>query len=146
MGPFITTVAVTNTNDPRAIGEMLALHPCAVQVPGDAEVPPTAVRVIRAYAPGETPDKPSDAVIVDGSHGRGTPFDPEFVRTLMEQSLVPVILAGGLNPENVEDALSSVNPYAVDVASGVESSPGIKDHSKILAFVKACRRFSHVDI
>jgi phosphoribosylanthranilate isomerase len=146
VGPFTTTVAVTNSKDPRHIEEILALHPCAVQVPGDADIPPAAVHVIRAYAPGETPKKMCDAVIVDGSHGRGTPFDPAFVKRLMEESPVPVILAGGLNPENVGDALSSITPYAVDVASGVESGPGIKDPLKIIAFAKACRRCAHVDI
>jgi phosphoribosylanthranilate isomerase len=52
---------------------------------------------------------------------------------------VPVILAGGLTPENVQDAVSRVRPYAVDVASGVEAYPGVKDNEKMHAFIKACR-------
>ncbi len=48
---------------------------------------------------------------------------------------VPVILAGGLKPENVKEAVLKVQPYAVDVASGVEQEPGIKDHEKVRAFV-----------
>jgi phosphoribosylanthranilate isomerase len=49
----------------------------------------------------------------------------------------PVILSGGLTPENVWDAAQAVRPYAVDVSSGVEAAPGIKDESKMRAFFAA---------
>lgn len=49
----------------------------------------------------------------------------------------PIVLAGGLTPENVADAIAIVEPYAVDVSSGVERSPGVKDHARIAAFVAA---------
>jgi phosphoribosylanthranilate isomerase len=53
---------------------------------------------------------------------------------------IPVILAGGLKPENVKQAILSVEPYAVDVASGVESYPGIKNHRKVRVFVENAKQ------
>jgi phosphoribosylanthranilate isomerase len=51
------------------------------------------------------------------------------------RSKVPTILSGGLTPENVAVGIAAVRPYAVDVASGVEASPGVKDHAKLEAFL-----------
>jgi len=51
----------------------------------------------------------------------------------------PLVLAGGLTPENVAAAIRSVRPYAVDLASGIESAPGIKDIDKMRRFVVAVR-------
>ena len=52
----------------------------------------------------------------------------------------PIVLAGGLTPSNVEQAMAAVRPYAVDVSSGVETAPGTKDHARIAAFIDAVRR------
>ena len=73
--------------------------------------------------------------------GTGEKFDWEGVsksKSVMEGK--KIILAGGLNPENVGGAIQIFSPYGVDVSSGVEISPGIKDHKKIEAFIKAVRK------
>ena len=58
---------------------------------------------------------------------------------------LPLILAGGLKPENVKKAVQTVQPYAVDVASGVELRPGIKDHEKVQAFVENAKELKLPD-
>ena len=71
-----------------------------------------------------------------GIHGgTGQRFDWDLVAT--RRSTVPMILAGGLNAENVAEAIDFVKPYAVDVVSGVEAEPGRKDPAKVVAFLEA---------
>jgi phosphoribosylanthranilate isomerase len=72
-----------------------------------------------------------------GYGGTGQPFDWSLAEGVSE--VAPVILAGGLTPENVANAVRAVRPYAVDVASGVESSPGVKDMDRMSRFVAAVR-------
>jgi phosphoribosylanthranilate isomerase len=67
--------------------------------------------------------------------GTGESFDWELLRG--HRSEVPAILAGGLRPDNVAEAVSIAHPYAVDVASGVEAEPGRKDHAAMAAFFEA---------
>jgi phosphoribosylanthranilate isomerase len=72
--------------------------------------------------------------------GTGKSFDWELLAE--HRSEVPAILAGGLRPENVAEAISIAHPYAVDVASGVEAEPGRKDHAAMTAFFEAARATS----
>jgi phosphoribosylanthranilate isomerase len=67
--------------------------------------------------------------------GTGESFDWELLTG--RRSSVPMILAGGLTPANVGEAISIARPFAVDVASGIESAPGIKDHALMAAFAEA---------
>jgi phosphoribosylanthranilate isomerase len=75
----------------------------------------------------------TDLHLLDGSGGRT--WDWDLIR--QRRSRAPVVLAGGLTPENVADGIAAVRPFAVDVASGVESEPGIKDPAKMEAFAAA---------
>ena len=76
-----------------------------------------------------------DAFDADRLGGTGKTFDWDAAREAKRYG--PIILAGGLTPENVGQAVRVVRPYAVDVASGVESAPGIKDSAKLSAFFAA---------
>lgn len=69
--------------------------------------------------------------------GTGESFDWEILNNLLSEK--KIILSGGLNPENVLEAVQIVRPYAVDVSSGVEDTPGKKDHTKIKKFIGAIK-------
>ncbi len=74
---------------------------------------------------------------VEGRHGgTGVAFDWDLIPRDLP---VPLILSGGLRPDNVADAIRRVRPWAVDVSSGVESSPGVKDERKMAAFIESVR-------
>jgi phosphoribosylanthranilate isomerase len=75
---------------------------------------------------------------VQGSYG-GTGMTADWKSAAALAKHVPLLLAGGLTPENVAHAVRQVRPWGVDVASGVESSPGVKDASKMRALVQAVR-------
>jgi len=88
-------------------------------------------------------DYPTDAWLLDtyskaGRGGTGEKFNWDLA---VEASQLgkPIFLAGGLTPENVADAVARVNPFAVDVSSGVESAPGKKDPAKVKAFIAAAK-------
>jgi phosphoribosylanthranilate isomerase len=76
-----------------------------------------------------------DSVGEDGGGGTGRTHDWDATREFAESVEAPVVLAGGLTPENVGRAVDAVDPFAVDVASGVEAAPGEKDHAAVREFV-----------
>lgn len=91
----------------------------------------------------ELPTYPTDAWLLDSyvadkPGGTGEKFNWELAREAQKLGR-PVFLAGGLTPDNVAEAIRLVHPYAVDVSTGVERSPGRKDHDKVRAFIRAAK-------
>lgn len=150
--PFVTTVGLFVNEDPETIRKIVDY--CGLDViqlhgdegPDACLFPPhrvlKALRVrgeeslvgIEAYA--------VSALLLDAWHpesygGTGQLGDWKLAARLAAER--PVILAGGLNPENVAEAIRQVRPYGVDVSSGVESSPGRKDPALVAAFIRNAR-------
>lgn len=80
-----------------------------------------------------------DAYSPSAFGGTGKTVDWGLAADFVQASKLPVILAGGLTPDNVAEAIERVRPHGVDVSSGVESSPGIKDPVKVRDFVQAAK-------
>jgi phosphoribosylanthranilate isomerase len=101
-----------------------------------------AVHLAADRADGIVPDVEDELILLDAydpvKHG-GTGKTVDWKRAQAVAKTRRVILAGGLTPFNVRSAIEEVRPYAVDVASGVESSPGIKDHGLLRAFIAAAK-------
>jgi phosphoribosylanthranilate isomerase len=106
------------------------------------------VEVIRAVHLGSgrpdaiEPDVPDHRVLLDAHdavrHG-GTGLTIDWSRARLVAQSRQVILAGGLTPDNVRLAIGEVRPFAVDVSSGVEIRPGVKDHARLRQFIEAAR-------
>jgi len=79
-----------------------------------------------------------DAFVADKLGGTGEKFNWDLAIAAKKLGR-PIFLAGGLTPGNVADAVRTVQPYAVDVSSGVEATPGKKDHAKIRDFIQAAK-------
>ena len=113
---------------PKADGALASFQMIrAVTVPKGAKIEDLTLSGAGAYL--------LDAFDPDLSGGTGKTFDWTLAREAKKYG--PIILAGGLTPENVSQAIRESRPYAVDVASGLESSPGKKDAAKLLAFFAA---------
>lgn len=123
------------------VAEVIAVTGCevwkAVAVHADATT--TMATTLASWA-----NAGAAAVVFDapsaGRGGSGVAFDWQLVADVVATQPAPrLVLAGGLHAGNVQHAMASVRPWAVDVASAVESAPGIKDLAKVCAFVAAVR-------
>jgi len=140
LAPSTLGVIVTHTTSEHELQEILSLGPDAVQVSYPFSFPAHRdVKVFRVVKRGDPLVSDADAFVVDESHGGGKRYDPTFASDVVSRSKVPVVLAGGLTPENVREAIEQVHPDAVDVASGVETMPGVKDKEKVRLFLERCR-------
>jgi phosphoribosylanthranilate isomerase len=144
VGPYISRVVVTHTTKRSELTNILRLHPDAIQISHGFPLIPE-MKIIQVIVPGDPLRTDCDALIVDGSRGNGVPFDREYVRRVRKISLVPLIIAGGLIPETVRDVVRDLRPHAVDVCSGVEIAPGIKDPEKIRLFIREVHDAGHAE-
>lgn len=157
--PFVEPVAVFVNEPPvRVHAYARGVGLTTVQLHGEYEPAPHLVRVIPAFpivdaqslvrivrylaAVRKLHYRPPPAILVDahvpGMHGGTGQTAPWHLLSGFDPG-VPVILAGGLTPDNVAEAIRIVRPYAVDVASGVESAPGRKDAEKMRRFIDNAR-------
>jgi phosphoribosylanthranilate isomerase len=139
----VLKVAVTRHPDQALVEEIAAVfRPHHLQADaGDfaALTLPFGLEPLPVLRDGEPlPNPLPDLFLYEGADsGRGRPADWSRARELARQG--GLILAGGLSAGNVAQAIASVRPYGVDVSSGVERAPGIKDSAQIQAFVAAAR-------
>ena len=151
--PFVATVALFMDDEPGLVRQVIeAVRPTLLQFHGnesDAWCAQFGQPFLKAVAMGEgaaalprLQQYPHAAgLLLDGhaagaAGGSGRTFDWSLLPRGLAQ---PLILAGGLHAGNVGEAVRAVRPWAVDVASGVESAPGIKDPGRLEAFIRAVR-------
>lgn len=157
--PFVSTVLVTMPQSVERTAELARLvEPDVVQVHGTsvgdlayltANLDANVICVIDPET--ERPeryDSVADGLLLDAAKvgGTGETHDWGRARELTNSLSSPVMLAGGLTPDNVGDAVRTVEPFAVDVASGVESTGGKKDHSAVESFIINAKRHRQVAI
>jgi phosphoribosylanthranilate isomerase len=151
--PFITKVGVFVDEPPEAVQKVFnRVRLDAVQLHGSeqpstmAQYPGKVIKAIRVRDAGSLDDLSRfkvSAYLLD-TYKKGTPggtgetFNWDLAVGAKQHG--PIILSGGLNPSNVIDAARVVKPYAVDVASGVEIEPGIKDHGRMKLLITRCRQ------
>ncbi|MFZ6026098.1 MAG: GNAT family N-acetyltransferase [Chloroflexota bacterium] len=133
-------VQLAGDEPPEVLSELGGMAFKAIR-PKDAD---EAVAALRRYlAASQAPAYLMDASVVGEYGGTGKVADWSLARSLA--SKLPILLAGGLTPANVRSAVSLVRPWGVDVASGVESAPGVKDMQKMRTFIQAARTPIKID-
>ncbi|HTV84316.1 MAG TPA: phosphoribosylanthranilate isomerase [Dyella sp.] len=156
MPPFVTTVALCMDDDADFVRAVIeTVRPAMLQFHGMESDPWCAQfgqPYLKAIAMGEGAAAlaqlrafPRAAGLLLDGHGLGEAggTGKTFDWSLMPRDLTqPLILAGGLTPANVQMAIRTANPWAVDVSSGIESAPGIKDPVKLRDFIAAVRAVS----
>lgn len=147
--PFVTTVSVFA----RPIFDETLVSPTMLDQAteySNFRRPASNCILARRVKPGQSPESVVEGsesfgalmldAFVEGVHGgTGKILDWDLAGRIVELSPRPVILAGGLTPDNVAEAIERVQPAGVDVSSGVEASPGRKDFVKMRDFVRAVR-------
>ena len=152
--PFISRVGVFVDEDKEKVKKIAnSCHLTTLQFHGE-EAPSYCQgfreKIVKAFSIKDTsvlekiPEYEVDAYLLDSYSplrygGTGKTFDWDIAREIKEFG-VPIILSGGLNPDNVKEAIERVRPYAVDVGSGVEAREGKKDPEKLKSFVMKVRR------
>jgi phosphoribosylanthranilate isomerase len=155
--PFVYKVGVFVNSDLALVKEtMLYCHLDLAQLHGDEGLDYCAAlfpKVVKVFSSNNMPSR-ADIISYKAAAymldiGKGSAFNGsgqkklwQLARQLGEHG--PVILAGGLTPENVAHAIKIARPYAVDVSSGVESEPSKKDHNKMRAFLIAAKSSEQV--
>ncbi len=150
LGPFLSRVGVfqnATLEHIREVAEEVKLD--TIQLHGDedevfAKALGRSYKIIKAVSFSPNLDInvlkafPADAILLDGiKPGSGETFD--WSEAAFLRDFPHLILAGGLNAGNVTAGIKALNPYGVDLASGVEASPGIKDKDKLIAFIKKAK-------
>ena len=127
---FVDLIQFHGDEAPEEVGQMRHLAIKAFRAGGGFRVEDMAAYPARAYL--------LDAYVPGEAGGTGQRCDWELARAAVKTGK-PIILAGGLTPENIAEAVRTVRPFAVDVSGGVEAEPGKKDHERIRAFIHAAK-------
>jgi phosphoribosylanthranilate isomerase len=134
--PFIDALQL-HGNEPPALCQRLA--ECGIQFA--KAIPVSNQASLQNAASFHTPTIVLDSTSEGQFGGSGRPFPWELARQFARaQPALKIVLAGGLTPENVGSAVAEARPFGVDVTTGVESSPGRKDHARMRAFIDAALR------